>query len=261
MIYSKARELDPIKSFITRAILLEYSFFLTDEINRVKKIKETKQEKFSQKRSNINKLKWVGDQTPFTELIKALIENKNLKIEQDGIISNKKNQKVIFNNITEFLNFKINRPSKLIQDIKIRNNDARTLFIDELSTRLKEYLNKEEKNNNEENEKQENILNKRSSKSKLKWVGEDIELTELIKALIENGNIKLEKKYTSNDGENQKVIFDCISDILNFKIQNPNELIQKIKDYKDHNRTPFLDSLSLRLKNYFNELEEKKKKN
>jgi hypothetical protein len=49
-VYEKSRSLDPIKSFIERAILLEYSFFLTDEIKNINK-KENKENKDDIKKS------------------------------------------------------------------------------------------------------------------------------------------------------------------------------------------------------------------
>ncbi|QXP72516.1 RteC domain-containing protein [Tenacibaculum sp. AHE15PA] len=248
--YREVQELDPIKSFIQRAILLEYSFFLTDEIDKVKQIKKTKGEKIPQKNSNSSILKWIGGKTSLTELIKALIENGNIKIEKEGVISNEKNQKVIFESLTNILNFNISKPDKFVQNIKNRNNDVTTKFLDSLSSRLKEYFNKKEKNNKEEDNSEENIYQKNSNISNLKWVGKDIELAELIKALIENGNIKIEKEGVISNKKNQKAIFESLTDILNFKIQSPNKLIQEIKA---NNKTPFIDTLSLTLKRYFNE--------
>ncbi len=80
-----------------------------------------------------NNLKWQGTQTELIELIKALIENGNIKGTQKDII----------NNLSEFFGIKINNPDKLINDIKKRNNGSETLFIDKLKTSLFNYITKE----------------------------------------------------------------------------------------------------------------------
>lgn len=73
---------------------------------------------------------WNGTQTGLIELIKALIQNGNIQ----------GTQKEIINSFENFLNIKINNPNKLISDLSIRNNGSETLFLDELSNSLKEYI-------------------------------------------------------------------------------------------------------------------------
>lgn len=83
----------------------------------------------------INKLNWNGTKTELTELIKALIENGNIQ----------GTQKDIFNSFTDFLNFDINYQSKLINDIKKRNNGSETIFLDKLKSSLLNFINRENK--------------------------------------------------------------------------------------------------------------------
>ena len=65
-----------------------------------------------------NILKWHGDKTHFIELIKALIENENIK----------GNQKEIINKLSNVFNIEIKHQDKLINDLKLRNNGSETLF-------------------------------------------------------------------------------------------------------------------------------------
>lgn len=80
-------------------------------------------------------IKWQGTQTELTELIKALIENGNIQ----------GTQKDVFNSFTDFLNFDINNQSKLINDIKNRNNGSETIFLDKLKSSLLNFINRENK--------------------------------------------------------------------------------------------------------------------
>lgn len=76
-------------------------------------------------------IEWKGTQTELTELIKALIENGSLK----------GTQKDIFKSFCEFLNFEINNHDKLIQDIRKRNNDNETIFLNKLKSSLLNFIN------------------------------------------------------------------------------------------------------------------------
>ena len=82
-----------------------------------------------------NLLNWNGTQTEFIELIKALIENGNIKGTQTEII----------NKLSNVFNIKINNENKLINDIKTRNNGSETLFIDRLQKSLFDYITLEKK--------------------------------------------------------------------------------------------------------------------
>lgn len=82
-----------------------------------------------------NTLKWNGTQTEFIELVKALIENGNVKGTQTEIISK----------LSNVFNIKINNENKLINDIKTRNNGSETLFLDRLQKSLFDYITLEKK--------------------------------------------------------------------------------------------------------------------
>ena len=82
-----------------------------------------------------NSLNWQGKPTEFIELIKALIENGNIKGTQTEIISK----------LSNVFNIKINNENKLINDIKTRNNGSETLFIDRLQKSLFDYITQEKK--------------------------------------------------------------------------------------------------------------------
>ena len=77
-----------------------------------------------------NSLNWNGTQTEFIELVKALIENGNIKGTQTEIISK----------LSNVFNIKISYPNKLITDLKVRNNGSETLFLDKLKKSLFDYI-------------------------------------------------------------------------------------------------------------------------
>jgi hypothetical protein len=85
--------------------------------------------------NNNNIINWNGTQTDFIELVKALIENGNLKGTQTEIIKS----------LSNVFNIKINNENKLINDIKIRNNGSETLFLDKLKKTLFDYITLENK--------------------------------------------------------------------------------------------------------------------
>lgn len=82
-----------------------------------------------------NLLNWNGTQTEFIELIKALVENGNIKGTQTEIISK----------LSNVFNIDIKHPNKLITDIKKRNNGSETLFLDKLQKSLLDYITQEKK--------------------------------------------------------------------------------------------------------------------
>ncbi|MFK8060604.1 MAG: hypothetical protein AB8B78_10990, partial [Polaribacter sp.] len=77
--YEEEREAPYVKSTIEIAALLEYNYFLTDEIKQIKKSKQknSKQEDSQQEESDHIKLKWQGNPTELIELIRALSINKS----------------------------------------------------------------------------------------------------------------------------------------------------------------------------------------
>jgi hypothetical protein len=82
-----------------------------------------------------NTLKWNGTQTEFIELVKALIENGNIKGTQTEIISK----------LSNVFNLEIKNPNKLINDLKLRNNNSETLFLGRLQKTLFDYITLEKK--------------------------------------------------------------------------------------------------------------------
>jgi hypothetical protein len=112
----------------------------------IKKDDETQEEYFSEFKKDIfftsNKttaktqvVKWNGTQTEFIELIKSLIENGTLKGKQKDIIEN----------LSQIFGIKINNPNKLISDLKQRNVDSETIFLDKLQSSLYNYITKEKR--------------------------------------------------------------------------------------------------------------------
>jgi hypothetical protein len=88
-----------------------------------------------QNTSQQSSLKWNGTQTEFIELVKALIENGNIKGTQTEIIR-------ILSNV---FNLEIKNPNKLINDLKLRNNNSETLFLGRLQKTLFDYITLEKK--------------------------------------------------------------------------------------------------------------------
>lgn len=87
------------------------------------------------KNNDENTLNWNGTQTEFIEIVKALIENGNIKGTQTEIISK----------LSNVFNIKINNENKLINDIKTRNNGSETLFLDKLQKSLYDYITLEKR--------------------------------------------------------------------------------------------------------------------
>jgi hypothetical protein len=106
------------------------------EIEKLEKLNQIKRpEKISSTNKTVSTLQWHGDKTHLIELIKALIENGNIK----GI------QKDIITDLSNVFNIEINNPSKLLNDIKTRNSGSETLFLDKLRKSLFEYITLEKK--------------------------------------------------------------------------------------------------------------------
>ncbi len=73
--------------------------------------------------------------TELVELVKALYESGTIKGKQ----------KDLYAYFAKCFDVEVNNPSKLLQDIKNRNNGSETLFLDELKTSLFNYITKENK--------------------------------------------------------------------------------------------------------------------
>ncbi len=84
-------------------------------------------------------------------------------------------------------------------------------------------------------------------KSSLKWKGNQSDLIELTKALIENGNLK----------GSQKDIFIAIQEFFNCKLENIDKTISTFNNRKSGNETKFLNELNSTLFNYINDKLEK----
>jgi hypothetical protein len=81
---------------------------------------------------------------------------------------------------------------------------------------------------------------KQPIQNKVKFHGNPIEFLELIKSLVENGNLK---------GTQKDIIENC-SNFFDIKINNPDTTIQKIKGRINDSETLFLNKLQITLFNY-----------
>jgi hypothetical protein len=128
--------------FLTDGYDLEICNQLTISFLKIKSFLESKLlelESNEQKEIHLDKtLNWIGTQTDLIELIKALIENGNIKVK-------KGEQGKTIEVISNFFNFPINNPNKLIADLKIRNTESETLFLDKLKKTLFDYITRENK--------------------------------------------------------------------------------------------------------------------
>ena len=98
------------------------------------------------------------------------------------------------------------------------------------------------------NENKMKIEQKNNTEIKtLNWNGTQTEFIELIKSLIENGNIK----------GTQTEIISKLSNVFNIEIKHPNKLITDIKTRNNGSETLFLDKLQKSLFDYIT-LEKKK---
>lgn len=86
----------------------------------------------SETKLSVPEIKFNISQTELMELIKALIENGN-------VIGLQKNIVIEF---SKFFNLEIKNPDKIIQDIKNRNNNSETLFLDKLKTSFLNFIQK-----------------------------------------------------------------------------------------------------------------------
>lgn len=220
--YTKIRDLDPIKSYIQRAILLEYSFFLTDEYNKTTQ-ENFKQEESKQLESDNIRITWQGNPTELVELIRALFLNKSI-IGKIGETTNK---------ITSFFDIEIEKPYKLYENIKDRNIGSETLFLNQLKLNLFDEIDKIK----EEELKQLYSKQLESNNTRLTWQGNSTELIELIIALF------LYKRIIGKIGE----LVDKIANFFNIEIKEVYKSLEHIKE-RVHNSDPiFIDQLKTSL--------------
>jgi RteC protein len=81
----------------------------------------------------------------------------------------------------------------------------------------------------------------------LNWNGTQTDFIELVKALIQKGNIK----------GTQTEIINQLSAVFNFEIKNPNQTLTKLKTRNNGSETLFIDKLKKSLFDYIT-LEKKK---
>ncbi len=117
-------KIDNVKWNSFRHSLRKIAKFLTSKDNKIEETYNTTAEDFNIK-INIKP-------TELVELVKALYES--------GTIRGK--QKDLYAYFAKCFNVEVNNPSKLLQDIKNRNNGSETLFLDELKTSLFNYITK-----------------------------------------------------------------------------------------------------------------------
>jgi hypothetical protein len=89
----------------------------------------------------------------------------------------------------------------------------------------------------------------KNSDLSVQWKGNQSELIELTKALIENGNLK----------GNQEDIFEAIQENFNFKLNNIDQAITKFNWRNQENETKFLDTLKVSLSKYIKTKLDKKR--
>jgi hypothetical protein len=128
--------------FLTDGYDLEICNQLTNSFLKITSFLESKLleiESNEQKEIHTDKtLNWIGTQTELIELIKALIENGNIKVKNGE-------QGKTIEAISHFFSFPINNPNKLIADLKIRSNESETLFLNQLKKSLFNYITREKK--------------------------------------------------------------------------------------------------------------------
>ena len=96
------------------------------------KYKKNEQLQSNKTTSIVTQLKFKGNQTQLVELVKALVESEMIEGTQTNAIEQ----------FSKFFDIEINNPNKLIQDIKGKNTDSTTAFLDLLKSNLIEYLRK-----------------------------------------------------------------------------------------------------------------------
>tara|TARA_B110000114_G_scaffold175514_1_gene205147 strand:- start:172 stop:1077 length:906 start_codon:yes stop_codon:yes gene_type:complete len=112
----------------------DYTDDLENQSSIFKNIKYKKNEQLQSNKtiSTVTQLKFKGNQTQLVELVKALVESEMIEGTQTNAIEQ----------FSKFFDIEINNPNKLIQDIKGKNTDSTTAFLDLLKSNLIEYLRK-----------------------------------------------------------------------------------------------------------------------
>lgn len=83
-------------------------------------------------------------------------------------------------------------------------------------------------------------IDEQLNSTELKWYGNQTELIELTKALIENGNLR----------GKQEDIYQAIQNVFQIKLNNIDQAITKFNHRGQENETKFLDKLKVSLSNY-----------
>tara|TARA_B110000093_G_scaffold154849_1_gene171400 strand:- start:409 stop:1173 length:765 start_codon:yes stop_codon:yes gene_type:complete len=105
--------------------------FINEKINKIKN-PQFYQEETKEVTTETTQVKFKGNQTQLVELVKALVESEMIEGTQTNAIEQ----------FSKFFDIEINNPNKLIQDIKGKNTDSTTAFLDLLKSNLIEYLRK-----------------------------------------------------------------------------------------------------------------------
>lgn len=111
-------------------ILSENTYEIEKNTIDLSNTKENEKIGFTENSNNSIILQWYGNQTELIELIKALIENGNLKGKQEDI----------FDTIQKTYNFKLNNIDQAITKFNSRNQENETKFLDTLKTTLSKYI-------------------------------------------------------------------------------------------------------------------------
>lgn len=204
-----------------------YKLILDTFTNKKEILKYLKKEK-SSIRKLLNKTNLIN-KSPL-EKYQNYLEQKPLNPNSRKlIISELLYVNLIFNNKTEFVNNFLSLNSYIEQ----RKHESVKIIIQEISTLEYNLFLTEELNKIIQDDS--NLSD--SENKKLKWNGNQTELIELVKALIENKSIE----------GLQKDIIKNFTDLFGFEIKNPDKLIQDIKKRNNGSETLFLDKLKTKL--------------
>lgn len=158
----------------------------------------------------------------FEDLKEAIGQDKGKRFIQEHY-DNFPDKEDFLNHLAALINGQISR-------VKLNDQDAK-----QVETLAINWLNRQRKLLGLDvmviNTKSENIL--KDGKSKIKWKGNQTELTELIKSLIESGSIQ----------GSQKEIVETFTWFLNTEINGFDKKLQNIKGRNTDNETTFLDNL------------------
>jgi hypothetical protein len=230
-------QLEMYKNFTLLASLLEYNHFLISEVDR---LNENELQKLTRKGSKtelveLQKLTWQGSKTELVELIKSLKETGSIEGTQKDIIRN----------FLIFLNADIKHPNATLH--RLTNRYDKTIFLDKLTSNLKEFYTKLEFNSFLsgviDKIEQEDFNKIDSDNNKLNWLGTPTELIELCIALFVNKSIK----------GTQKDIIRNFFVFLNVSLKATKIRLHYLADHPK--KTIFLDKLTSNLKEFYTKSE------